>query len=874
MAKDFLATLAESVLSASGAIVSSIGNAAIKTILGPAVDEAKQYAKAYLAKPESHDLERSLRFAALLACLTLVREHAKIEETEAAGQRSASPDTFCPAARKWLHGQLVTLGEVQEGAHQARVTAYQASLNTALASQPDQRDAARASEGRKTAEKEMWQELNAALSNQEFPTDFEGRFLGTTGHGWFGFFITFLREALKNQDDTRNAFFIGGLSDLRNAVTRIEEGQARLEDNQNQLLQAQAKIQAQLSEVLAATARDKGVPIAPLQAVLARLGVLNVTPDDIPARLEAAATRLLELEKTLAQPIQGDATAQAAREEARRLIDRGDFDAAAATLRQGRQEARNRRENGQRIDATMAADEANLAKLALRYREAAALFAEAGELVRFDPKASWAYRLEQANALSSQGDELGDNAALRDAITVFQDALLLTPRERARLAWATTQNYLGNALARLGDREAGTARLEEAVTAYRKALEERTRERVPLDWAMTQNNLGVALSRLGEREADTARLGEAVTAHRAALEELTRERVPLDWAMTQNNLGNALSSLGGREPGTARLKEAVNAFREALTEWRRDRVWRYWATTQNNLGNALRHLGVREGNTARLKEAVTAYRAALEERTRERVPLEWAATQNNIGVALGCLWELEDGLDWLEEAVTAYRAALEEYTRERVPLDWAMTQNNLGNALTSLGEREGSTARLQEAINAYRAALAEWTRSRVPLDWAGTQYNLANALSSLGERERGTERLEEAVTAYRAALEEWTRERVPLDWAAAQNNLGAALQNLGERDVGTSRLEEAVAAFKSALEERTRTRAPHKWANTQFNLGNCIAALAARSATSTEYFSDAITHMKNAVDGFREVGDGYWEPIAAKRLAELKAQAQ
>ena len=128
MAKEVLGILAESFLSASGAIVISIGSTATKTILGPAIDEAKRYAKAYLANPESHDLERSLRFGALLACLTLVREQTKIEEAEAGGQRSASPDTFCPAARQWLHSQFFTLGAVQDDAHQARVATYKGVL--------------------------------------------------------------------------------------------------------------------------------------------------------------------------------------------------------------------------------------------------------------------------------------------------------------------------------------------------------------------------------------------------------------------------------------------------------------------------------------------------------------------------------------------------------------------------------------------------------------------------------------------------------------------------------------------------------------------------------------------------------------------------
>jgi tetratricopeptide (TPR) repeat protein len=490
--------------------------------------------------------------------------------------------------------------------------------------------------------------------------------------------------------------------------------------------QSHADADRRQEELLSAIARDKGVPVAPLQAVLARLGVLNVTVDDIPARLQAAATRLLELEKTLAQPIQGDATAQAAREEARRLIDLGDLVAAEATLRQGRQEARQRREDSQRIEATMAADEARLAKLALRYRDAAALFAEAADLVRFDAKASWAYLLEQAAALYLQGKEFGDIAALAESITVHKQALALAPRDSE-----------------------------------------------PLDWAITQNSLGGTLQTLSERDGNRTRLEEAVTAYRAALEEYTRESAPLVWAKIQNNLGNALQTLGRPE-----------------------------------------------------------------------------------------------------EAIIAYRSALEEETRDSTPLDWAATQHNLGGALRALGAREAGTARHREAVIAFLEALKIRTRDLVPLDWARTQDALGGVLTEFGEKEASLEVLEAAVIAYRAALEERTRERVPPSWAMTQHNLGGALAALGRLAQDTALLDQAASAFRAALEERTRERAPLQWANSQFGLGNCLATLAEHSLTPGPILADAITHMQNAADGYRQVGHPHYTFIAEQRLAELKAQAQ
>jgi tetratricopeptide (TPR) repeat protein len=1020
MAKSFFESILGGLFGGLGSeavegVAGTLADAALNSMLGQTLDEAKGYASAYIATPLNHDLERSLRFAALLACLHLIRQQAKIEEADQASHRAAIPDQFCPAARDWLNGQFLALGQVQEGAHDTIITQYQQALDTALASRPDARDATRAQEARAIAEQAMWGELTAALASHAMPEDFKTRFMGNGQLGWFSLFIIFVREGLKNQDNARHAFFIGGLSDSKNALARIEEELRRLGirigeppvtqgpkfpkgpvvinvailvtllaiilppmigNRKPVVISAEpvvinygtddATARERHTELLAAISREKGVAIAPLRAVLRRLGELNVAPEDIPARLDAAATRLLELEKTLAQPIQGDAAAQAARDAARRLIDLGDFDAAAALLRQGRQDARKRREDSQRIEAAMAADEAGLARVDLRYRDAAALYAEAAELVPFDAGAAWGYRLDQGKVLYDLGKEFGDNAALREAISVYEQALALASRNRVPLDWAMTQNNLGNALLYLGESKGDTALLEEAVTVYHASLEERTRDRVPLDWAMTRNNLGNALQTLGALERGTARLEEAVTAYREALEELTRDRVPLDWAKTQNNLGAALLILGDRKGDPSLLEEAVTAYRKALKERTRDRVPREWAATQSNLGTALEHLGARKGDTSLLEKAVIAFREALEEYSRDRVPLDWAATQNNLGAALLTLGQHERGTTRLEKAVTAFRAALEERTRDRVPLDWAMTQNNLGYALTRLGEHKNDTVLLEEAVTAYRAALEERTRERVPLDWAatknnlghalgrlgvrkgdtslleqavtayhealeeytrdrvpvywaGTQNNLGNALSDLGKRERGTLRLEDAVTAYREALEERTRERLPLDWAATQYNLGIALSDLGERKRDTSLLEEAVSAYREALEEYTRDRVPRHWAATQnnlgnalsslgarkgdtwlleqalaafrealeeytrdrvplywaysqHNLGNCLAELANLSATPEAHLAAAITHMQNAVEGFREVGDGHWTPIAEKRLAELKAQ--
>jgi tetratricopeptide (TPR) repeat protein len=171
----------------------------------------------------------------------------------------------------------------------------------------------------------------------------------------------------------------------------------------------------------------------------------------------------------------------------------------------------------------------------LRYGEAAGHFSAAASLLPASSSGEkWRLLWRQADALYCQGDERGDNDALRSSIEIRRHMLGEYTRARVPLDWAATQNNLGNALWRLGERESGTARLEEAVATFREALKERTRERVPLDWATTQTNLGLALRTLGERESGTAKLEEALAAFREALKVGTSDRVPFDWAKVES----------------------------------------------------------------------------------------------------------------------------------------------------------------------------------------------------------------------------------------------------------------------------------------------------------------------------------------------------
>jgi tetratricopeptide (TPR) repeat protein len=273
-----------------------------------------------------------------------------------------------------------------------------------------------------------------------------------------------------------------------------------------------------LQDELARIAQEKGVPVAPLRAVLEKLGAAEIANEDIPKRLAAAADELLVLRQEL-QRLRNDRPELAViRDEALALIDAGNLDAARAALNRGREAARALREESSRNEAEFLADEARIDHLRSNNLEAAKKYAEAASLVApFDRDAELYYLLQQANERSDYPTE--------EEIAIYRRALILVSRNQAPLQWATIQNDLGDVLRKLGERGAvlkkfgereddDTGRLEEAVTAYREALKERTRERAPREWAVTQENLGDALRELSERKNDAGLLEEAVMAYR------------------------------------------------------------------------------------------------------------------------------------------------------------------------------------------------------------------------------------------------------------------------------------------------------------------------------------------------------------------------
>jgi tetratricopeptide (TPR) repeat protein len=374
----------------------------------------------------------------------------------------------------------------------------------------------------------------------------------------------------------------GGFAAGRDIIGLDEKAVAR------QIGEALKPLTEQQEQLAKQVAREKGVEIAPLRSILAKLGEAGVRDQDIARRLDEKANELISLREEIARLRQGPPELAAYAKAAQAFIEKGELDAARSALASGRAVARGLRERSSRYEVDFLAQEARVDHLQLAYRLAAQKYAEAARLVEaFDQRQRWKLLLAQAGEFYALGSEFGDTGALTDAITIYRNALMLARQPRDQ---AMTQNYLGMAFGALGGPETGIASLSQAVACYRKALEVYGRKSTPMKWADTQLKLGVTQRAIGERKTEIGPLEDAVVAFHKALTVYTQKRTPLKWAAANSELGTALRGLGEGIVGkdTTKLADSVEAYDRALEVYNRQPSSLEFAATQTHRATALR----------------------------------------------------------------------------------------------------------------------------------------------------------------------------------------------------------------------------------------------------------------------------------------------
>ncbi|HEV2561736.1 MAG TPA: tetratricopeptide repeat protein [Rhizomicrobium sp.] len=581
--------------------------------------------------------------------------------------------------------------------------------------------------------------------------------------------------------------------------------------------------------VLEKIAEDKGIPAAPLRAILTKLGEHGVPDDEIPTRLEVAANELVQfrVESKLLNVVRPEFAEL--REEAAVLIDQGELIAAGEMLNRGRQVARRSAREAVLSEAEFVADEGRIEHLQLNHQEAATKFAEAARLVRdVDRAAHIEFLLLQADALTEHGTQFVNNASLEAAIELLQTIVLEVSRSASPHEWAAVVFRLNIALLTLGRRDADMNRMEEAVLGFRSILQVLTFKQAPSEWTDCKGMLGLALCFVGERDATPHRLNEAIEVSRSALDQINPKKMPVKWAALKTNVALALMILGRRDGHARRLKEAAREFRKVLDTVGEHLTSSNRATLLNDLAYTLESLGSRELQLEPLAEAVRLFRESLSLTDKSRTPVRWADTMNNLGNALMSLGQRDENVSYLQEAVAAYQESLQGRPRELMPLAWAQAKNNLGCAYRLLGQFLSDISYYEAAAVAHNEALQEESRERAPLDWAMTKDNLGIALLQLGGLmgDDYYKHLVDALDCFETALQERPKDLVPLLWAQTTGNIGLVYIALGRREADVSKLERAKDCFIEALKVARRETNTYAYFAIQNGLGASLLQLA------------------------------------------------
>jgi uncharacterized caspase-like protein/exonuclease VII small subunit len=637
-------------------------------------------------------------------------------------------------------------------------------------------------------------------------------------------------------ESLRRLVYFGIAPDEPEGVDKTITGERR------QLLLTMASLPTPERLQVERVAAQQGVKLDSLYGVLRAMGTERMpeSPDELQRVLEDQAARLREMTSQRAALATDDPEIAALAAAADRAIAEGAIQAARSFLDQAVarveqdepavDELEELLKQKRIADAAVYAKRADAAALAFAFRDAAADYGKAHELVaRWDDKLAWNYKNRQAEVLNSLGGATGDRAVLEEALNAYQAVLDMLPQGDRSADWARTRNNMAVVLNALGEREEGSDNLLRARAMFEETLPILAADGDDASWSAAQNNVGNILYIVGQRTGDHAMVQAAIEAYEAALAKRPRETVPKEWAATQGNIALATAILAEQRPDLASLDDAVAGYDAALEVLTRDRDAIEWAQVQNNRGNALLAIGKRRNDTSFYARAVEAYEASLSVRDRETWPLPHALTLMHLGNAYAAMGPHEWGTSSLEKARTSFETALTLLDRNRVPLDWAAAQNNLGIALQTLGQKAGDAALLKASAQAFLDAATAYPRDKLPLDWAMTQFNRGNTLKLLGALGGGElDTYRAAADAYRASLEEFTRERVPVQWATASAGLGDMLQSIANSEEGTASLEESIVLRRAALEVLTMDTDAVAWANAQNGLGTSLLNLSNR----------------------------------------------
>jgi tetratricopeptide (TPR) repeat protein len=736
--------------------------------------------------PGNHDLVRGVRTAQLCALDGVLRRHGAMLDDLLAGEIGDDERPFAASVRAFVEQRL----KVADAAAVDHAAIGIEDIDHVLGQLTHPSTAEGYAEVALVARREVAARARdeiATAAGRAPPPLFARAFDGEPGHpGWYDLFALFVGEELKTNERFRAIFLAAELVDLRRGVAELvatsgrdPAAQAFMGEVRGALSAIQAGVDdlrrgqadqaavlagqtAMIEELLRRTAADKGVAEAPLRAVLAKLGDAHVTLADIPTRLAKAADELLALRAELGRLRNDRPEFAAIRDHAMQAIDLGDFDAARAHLRRGREIARDMRLEHARTEASFLAEEARVARLALDHDDARAKLTEATALT---PENCWLWI-----ALGDLHRDIGSTAA---AAKAFGQALKAAEGGDVQRDLGAASNRLGDVLVAQGRLDAALERFE-ASMAIHGALSSADPGNT-----VSRRDLSVSLERVGNVLVAQGRLDAALERFEAsmAIFEALSSADPSntvwrrDLSVSLRRVGDVLVAQGQMDAALERF-EASMAIREALssadpgnTVWRRD-----LSVSLIKVGDVLVAQGRLDAALKRF-EAAMAIREALAAADSGN-----AAWRRDLSVSLDRVGDMLVAQGRLDAALERFEASLEiAKALSSADPGNAVWRRDLSVSLERVGDVLVAQGRLDAALERFEAAMAirEALSSADPSntvwrrDVAVSLSKIANVHLSQGDAARACPELERgrAIMAELVALApgaaRWRRD---LDW--------------------------------------------------------------------------------------------------------------
>ncbi|WP_228058827.1 CHAT domain-containing tetratricopeptide repeat protein [Nostoc sp. LEGE 06077] len=335
--------------------------------------------------------------------------------------------------------------------------------------------------------------------------------------------------------------------------------------------------------------------------------------------------------------------------------------------------------------------------------------------------------------------EQGTGESLRQAIKLFEQALVVYRKVGDRQSQAFTVAHLGKIYSDLGQQPKALDYLNQALVLRRQIGDQKGE-------SITLNNIGNVYSNTGE-------LQKAIEYFQRALLLKQKMGDRAGEAITINNIGNVYLDLGEQQ-------KALDYFEQSLALRRQVADKPGEARTLNNIGKVYSDLGEQQKALEYFQQSLPLYQQTKDKSSE-------ASTLNNIGTIYLMTGEQQKALDYFQKSLVLRRDVGDK-------LGEARTINNIGRVFLDLKDQ-------QKALNYFQQSLPLFQAVENKLGIAANFSNIGYIYLGSGEQQRALDYFQQSLPLYKLVGNRDGEALALYNIATVQRNQGnlnAALTNI------------------------------------------------------------------------------------------------